>query len=72
MTAPEMPENEGWKHLINSPKWHYFREGRSLCGRWATFGKGCCERGNNFSPDNCATCRKKVLKKLAKLGRDGR
>lgn len=52
---------EGWKWLANAPKWHYFREGRSLCGRWMTFGNEF-ELGNDNSADNCPTCRKKLLK----------
>lgn len=30
----------GWKYLFNADKQHYFTEGRSLCGRWMTFGWG--------------------------------
>lgn len=53
---------EGWYYLSNSPKWHYFRDGRSLCGRWATFAKEGFEQGNDGSPDNCMGCQKKLLK----------
>jgi hypothetical protein len=29
-----MPESEGWSWLISTGTGHYFRAGRSLCGRW--------------------------------------
>lgn len=52
---------EGWKWLTNSTKWHYFRDGRSLCRRWMTFGT-IFEQGNNNSPDNCKACIKALEK----------
>jgi len=57
--------NEGWTYLYNSPKWHYFRDGRSLCGKWMTFSKEL-ERREIDSPDNCVACKKKRDKELAK------
>jgi hypothetical protein len=54
--------DEGWKWLFNSPKWHYFIKGKSLCGRWLSFGGGY-QKGNDDSPDNCKACAK-ALKKL--------
>lgn len=59
---------EGWKYLLNSTKWHYFVEGRSLCGKWATFGNDGLEQGNDESEDNCAGCRKKFKSKGALKG----
>jgi hypothetical protein len=56
---------EGWTYLINSPKWHYFRHGLSLCGRWAHFGSDY-EQGNDTSPDNCIACRKKLAREVEK------
>lgn len=50
---------EGWTWLINSRKWHYFRDGRSLCGGFALLSDKDLEQGNNCSPDNCAKCRRK-------------
>lgn len=62
--APTAP-TEGWHWLSNAPKWHYFAAGgRSLCGRWMTFGR-TFEQGNDGSPDNCADCRKRVAKRKA-------
>jgi hypothetical protein len=52
---------EGWTWLINSKKRHYFRNGKSLCGKWACLG-------NDFTgyPDGipCATCLKKRGKEM--------
>jgi hypothetical protein len=58
--------NEGWGYISNSPKWHYFRNGRSLCGRWGSFGRTDLEQGNDGSPDNCKACRTKITAEKAK------
>jgi hypothetical protein len=50
--------NEGWTWLLNSPKWHYFRDGRSLCKRFILLSRGEFESGNETSSDNCAAYRK--------------
>lgn len=47
---------EGWKWLANATKWHYFRDGRSVCGKWMNLGSGEFQQGNNDSPDNCKGC----------------
>ena len=57
-------KKEGWKYLNNSKFWHYFREGTSLCGKWATFSMEGCEQGNNDSPDNCKKCKEKLLQEV--------
>lgn len=57
---------EGWKWIIESRKWHYFRNGRSLCGRWATLSNAGFETGNDDSPDNCAECKRKIMAQAAK------
>ena len=54
--------NEGWTWLYNTTKWHYFKEGRSLCGKWMVLSKQDYELGNDDSPDNCKTCQKKLAK----------
>ena len=57
-------KEEGWTWLQNSKKWHYFRNKKSLCGKWSLFihpNEGY-ELGNNDSSDNCTTCRKKLEK----------
>ncbi len=53
---------EGWTWLVNSKKWHYFSEQRSLCRKFALLrhpSEGY-EHGADDSPDNCAACRKKL------------
>ncbi|MFA5559935.1 MAG: hypothetical protein WDA59_10885 [Methanofastidiosum sp.] len=57
-------QKEGWTWLSNSPKWHYFRNGQSLCGKWGLLGNHELEQGKNNSPDNCAICRKKLEKEI--------
>ena len=53
---------EGWTWLSNATKWHYFRNGQSLCKKYGIFGPGDLELGNNDSPDNCVQCRKILIK----------
>lgn len=52
-------KREGWTWLQNSPKWHYFVDYTSLCGKWMLLATGALEQGMDSSPDNCATCKKK-------------
>lgn len=55
--------DEGWVWFLNSRKAHYIgSDGRSLCGKWAYLGSSF-EQGKDNSPDNCASCKRK-LKKL--------
>jgi hypothetical protein len=61
-----VPPKEGWTYLYNSPKWHYFREGRSICKRWMTLGNPELEQGNDNSKDNCKACIKALEKERAK------
>ena len=60
---------EGWAWLWNSQKWHYFRGGRSLCGKFLLLAhpEEGYEIGNDLSKDNCAICRKKRLREKQKL-----
>jgi hypothetical protein len=64
--AAPVPPTEGWSYLFNSPKWHYFRAGRSLCKRWMILGRGEFEQGKDNSPDNCKACIKAVEKEKAR------
>jgi hypothetical protein len=64
MNSPKAPE--GWKVLLNSKKDHYFREGRSLCGRWATFGNEFDPHTGAFAKNDCAGCVKKLQAELGK------
>jgi len=59
-------KKEGWTWLINSKKWHYFREGRSLCRQFLLLSSNDLETGNNDSADNCAACKKKIKAEEAK------
>ena len=52
---------EGWGLPGLARKWHYFRERRSLCGRWVFSGKDL-EQGNDDHPANCKQCREKRTK----------
>lgn len=60
---------EGWAWLSNSPKWHYFVAGRSLCGKWLMVS-GDLEQGKDNSPDNCAICRRELKKRQAKATKE--
>jgi hypothetical protein len=51
----------GWVFIYGARLWHYIDEdGRSLCRRWLYLGNSVPEQSNNYSPDNCGTCRKKL------------
>jgi len=65
----ESSKEEGWTYLLNdrSGKWHYFREGKSLCRKWMCFGHDF-EVGNDNSLDNCKACMK-ALEKEKKNGK---
>lgn len=58
----------GWNYLVNSPKWHYFVDARSLCGRWLGLGLSGHDDDplSDDHPQNCAACMKKVAKMRAK------
>ena len=61
---------EGWTWLHNSKKWHYFVDGRSLCGRWMLFSNPGLEQGNDDSPDNCKACSKKLITRKAGMTKE--
>jgi hypothetical protein len=54
---------EGWGNLDNAAAAHYFRNDRSLCGRWLAWGKprweGNQELGNDPTKGTCKACWKK-------------
>ena len=58
--SEDKERDAGWAWPLNSRKAHYFNDCRSLCGKMLFFGK--TEQGNDNSPDNCAACKKKLLK----------
>lgn len=51
---------QGWVQLINSSKFHYFRAGKSLCGKWMYQGDGLISDGGSpeseKGSDDCAAC----------------
>jgi hypothetical protein len=55
--------NEGWFLLLNARKAHYFRDAKSLCGKWMYLGAGPYEPENG-APDarDCGTCRRQLRK----------
>ncbi len=64
MSQPGTSKTEGWTWLTNSRKWHYFRDMRSLCGKFALFidpSEGY-DLGSGESKDDCAGCRKALQK----------
>jgi hypothetical protein len=63
-TEADRKNDEGWTWLVNSPKWHYFRSGRSLCGRWLNLGRPELQQGDQASLDNCAACFRKRQKEV--------
>ena len=63
MCKDKAESTEGWGWLSNSPKWHYFVDGKSLCSKWALWGNPELSQGNDDSPDNCKACQKKLEKR---------
>lgn len=59
-------QREGWGWVHQSPKWHYFVNGRSLCSRWLGLGLGELEQGKDDSPDNCTACKKALQRRKAR------
>ena len=65
-----MSTNEGWGWILNSQRLHYFRDGRSLCRKWAVLGDA--ELSNDSDdvichggvPDDCVVCKKKRAKEV--------
>jgi hypothetical protein len=56
---------EGLAAPSGSRKWHYFRNGRSLCARWIY--RGDLEIGADSSPENCTACRAKMAAAIAAM-----
>lgn len=61
-------KNEGWTWLLNASKWHYFRNGRSLCGKWMLPGGGSFPAAADDSDHNCAACKRKREVEKRKVG----
>jgi len=67
VTKVEFKNGEGWGAPGNSQKWHYFRGGMSLCGRWMYAGPLDGEDGWVVSADDCAVCVRKRNREIAAL-----
>lgn len=73
MSNSEVVANDkiGWKYLSliggnRVQKQHYFVDGRSICGRYMTFGDGGCTLDDGKPQrDECASCRRKLTPELA-------
>lgn len=61
-----MSTREGWTWLWNAPKEHYFREGRSLCGRWLCLGSDLYPHPSEVRGKVCSTCLKKLEREESK------
>lgn len=58
--------NEGWSWLVGFTKWHYFRNGRSLCGSYTYSGSIGLRQENDDAPDKCGSCRRSLLSEKRK------
>lgn len=57
-------KKEGWGFVDGPRKWHYFDTNSvALCSGWMKWDMSKVEQGNDDSPDNCATCKKKLAKR---------
>jgi len=56
---------EGWGSILDSRKDHYFRNSRSLCGKWFCTSKEL-DQNDKKCVNDCAACRRKRDKELAK------
>lgn len=63
---PSPINDAGWGWPGLSKKAHYFLAGdmTALCGRWAFTGRR--ENNNHTSKDNCAECKRRLAKRLAR------
>lgn len=55
---------EGWGFPGNARKAHYFVGGKSLCGKWMFLGSNL-EPAGEGSCDDCVSCTRKLVKRLA-------
>jgi len=68
-----LTEGYGWPS--NSQKGHWFRDGRSLCGKWMYLG--ILTEAHGDAPDICTACKKilereKARQKLNELKQKGK
>lgn len=63
--------DNGWAQPANSRKFHFFRNGMSLCRKMAFFAKDLDpDTGGEKQQDDCAQCYKKLTaeKEAARIG----
>jgi len=53
----------GW---VKCSKWHYFVGARSLCWRWERSYDAAFPADDHKREDECRTCSKKLVKRLAR------
>lgn len=63
--------NEGWTEIYpTSRKFHYFRNRKSLCGRFALIGNAVLEPDDGKPAyTECVACRKKLESEKKKAGK---
>jgi hypothetical protein len=63
-------DRQGWGNpqpFSSKSKFHYFRDGRSLCGKWGDlFGLMELDDKNHNHSENCAQCKKRKLAEIEK------
>lgn len=70
--TPEPPKRkEGWQRPPPSRKFHYYVEGRSLCGGWGfpDYSNLDADTGNKEAyEEDCVSCFRKLVKRRKALG----
>ena len=49
---------EGWGQAFRGVRWHFVRDGKTLCGKSNVNYNADLHEGNDTSPDNCVKCRR--------------
>lgn len=61
---------EGWGWLFaDVNNWHYFRNQRSLCGKFLKITSEGLDQGNDESLDNCKQCVQLLKKEKADVAK---
>lgn len=68
LNPPKDPNQltEGWVSLLNSKKFHYVRDGRTLCGKFLYLGGAFTPDAGWHNPDDCPKCSKSLRAKQSK------
>ena len=59
---------EGWGQAFRGVRWHYVRDGVTLCGKGNVNANASLVKGNDGSPDNCLKCRQLRAKEVGNKG----